>query len=435
MENRKKREELQSSFKVYSSPTDNPKAQSTMRICLVTRVLPSHMRGGVQDHVFLLARGISRFGHEVVVLTTARYDGIVHETIDGIRIEYLPKTNPGQNDQQWRKESIQRIITLHKEKSFDILHGQGSDTLYILRNELRARLSIPIVISFHGTTWDYFKTVLLYGFSRDPLRCAKSLIALFSLSAQYLVRELFFVRRAAALIATSNEQSMIFRQCYFLPKEKIVKVYNGIDSDIFTPGNPNSSIRSTLALPSDAPLILCAARLIYAKGVQYAIQALQEVLKNIPNAILVIVGDGNYRFMLEKLVRETGVQTHVRFVGSVPIEQLPEYFRLCDVFVNATHQQNGYDLTMAEAMACEKVVVASNIGSTPTLISHDIDGLLFKTADVQLLAAVLIEILNDKEKRARIGKAARLKINQYFNQDTMVRNTINVYDRLIAHKE
>jgi glycosyltransferase involved in cell wall biosynthesis len=435
MENRKKREELQSSFNMYSSPTDNAKAQSTMRICLVTRVLPSHVRGGVQDHVFMLARGMSRFGHEVVVLTTARYDGIVHETIDGIRIEYLSKTNPGQNDQQWKRKSIQKIIALHKEKPFDILHGQGSDTLYLLRNELRNRLSVPVVISFHGTTWDYFKTVLLYGFSRDPIRCAKSLLTLFSLSAQYLVRELFFVRRAAALIATSNEQSIIYRQCYFLPKEKIVVVYNGIDSDIFTPGNPNASIRSTLALPSDAPLILCAARLIYAKGVQYTIQAMQEILKNIPDTMLVIVGDGNYRLVLEKLVREKGLETHVRFAGSVPIEQLPEYFRLCDVFVNATHQQNGYDLTMAEAMACGKVVVASNIGSTPTLISHGIDGILFKTADVTQLAEALVEILNDKEKRARMGKAARQKIDRSFDQNTMVCDTIKVYERLIAHRE
>jgi glycosyltransferase involved in cell wall biosynthesis len=435
MENKKKREELQSSCIMVSSPTDNAKAQSTMRICLVTRVLPSHVRGGVQDHVFMLARGMTRFGHEVVVVTTARYDGIVHETIDGIRIEYLPKTIPGRNDQQWKRESIQKILALHKEKPFDIVHGQGSDTLYILRNKLRNRLSVPIVISFHGTTWDYVKTVLLYGFSRDLFRCAKSLLTLFSLSTKYLVREIFFVRRAAALIATSNEQSIIYRQRYFLPKEKIVIVYNGIDSDIFTPGNPNTSIRSTLALPSEAPLILCVARLIYAKGVQYAIRAMQEVLKKIPTAILVIVGDGNYRPVLEKLVHDTGMQTHVRFVGSVPIDQLPEYFRLCDIFVNATHQQNGYDLTMAEAMACGKVVVASNIGSTPTLISHGIDGILFKTTDVKQLAEALVEILNDKEKSERMGRAARQKIDRSFDQNTMVCETIKVYERLCSHRK
>jgi glycosyltransferase involved in cell wall biosynthesis len=392
------------------------------------------MRGGVQDHVLMLAKGIARYGHEVFVLTTARYDGITQESINGVQIEYLSNTNPEKNDRLWRTQSIQRIVALNDQKTFHILHSQGADSLHILSKAVHHRLSIPTVVSFHGTSWDLFKTVLLNGFSWNLIRSIKSLITIFYLTYQYATREFFFVRRAATLIATSNEQAIIYKHLYCISEKKIARIYNGIDNILFQPGDSNSSLRSTLSISSDAPIILCVARLIFAKGVQYTIQALQNIFEHIPSAILIIIGQGNYQSVLEKLVDHLGLRNNVRFVGSVPLELLPEYFRLCDVFVNATHQQNGYDLTMAEAMACGKVVIASNIGSTPTLISHGVDGLLFKTGDIAQLSSAIVEILMDTNKRLQIGKRARQKILHHFTQETMVNDTIALYEQLCDPK-
>jgi glycosyltransferase involved in cell wall biosynthesis len=397
---------------------------------MITSLLAAHGRGGVQDHVLLLARGIVHQGHKVIVLTTARNDGITVETTDNVQIEYLPRTDPGQSTRVWREQSIRRIAAIHREKHIDIVHCQGSDSIHVLRSPEYRRLQIPTFISFHGTSWDLLKTVLCNGFSWRFFRTIKSLVTIIDLLSRYLLREIPSVLRASALIATSNEQLVIYNHLYGFSKAKIFRIYNGIDSDLFQPGQPDSALRSRHTISPEAPVILCAARLIFAKGIQYTIQALRNVVESIPAAQLIIVGEGNYQDILKKLVEDLELSEHVRFAGAVPLEELPKYFHLCDVFVNATHQQNGYDLTMAEAMACEKVVLSSNIGSTPTLITHDVDGILFKTRDIQQLSATLVEILQDDAKRFRIGKTARKKVVQYFNQKTMTKDTIAAYENI-----
>jgi len=158
------------------------------------------------------------------------------------------------------------------------------------------------------------------------------------------------------------------------------------------------------------------------------------ILRSVPNCKLIIVGDGNYRSSLERLCKSKELTSHIVFTGMVDFAQLPEYFRLCSLFVNSTVQQNGYDLTMVEAMACEKVVVSSNIGSTPTLIEDTVDGILFPIADVQALAERVIQLLNDPDRRKAIGKRARQKVMDHFTLDRMIDKTIEVYQTLIDKK-
>ncbi len=94
----------------------------------------------------------------------------------------------------------------------------------------------------------------------------------------------------------------------------------------------------------------------------------------------------------------------------LPFESLPDYFNSCDIFVNPTIRQNGYDLTILEAMACEKPVVVSNIGSVPTVIEEGLDGPLVPTGDIKKLAEAVVKVLKDRELAQRLSIAARRKV-------------------------
>lgn len=116
----------------------------------------------------------------------------------------------------------------------------------------------------------------------------------------------------------------------------------------------------------------------------------------------------------------------------VPFESLPEHFNACDVFVNPTIRQNGYDLTILEAMACEKPVVVSNLGSVPTVIEDGVDGVLVPPGDVDALARAVVRVLSDEELARRLDRAVRRRVVERFSVDSMVEGKIVVYNEIIS---
>src|SRR3954469_23936501 len=97
-----------------------------MRVCVFSRVLPAHARGGMQDHAAALARGIAARGHDVTILTTPLPADQMPKTIDGVRIIYVPGAPPIRFTRAWRRESVAAAKRLHAEKPCDVFHAQGS---------------------------------------------------------------------------------------------------------------------------------------------------------------------------------------------------------------------------------------------------------------------------------------------------------------------
>ena len=407
-----------------------------MNICILTKIMPSHAKGGVQDHVQMLASGLARDGHTVSIVTTARSDNTdqpVADQSDSVTIHYVPQTHPGKLDNAWWRESARMVQALHTQSKFDILHSQGIAGYAVIRNDVHRSLKIPAVISFHGTHYDELMTRWRRGFSWNPWISLKNIAAIIIVGWKILMWDFRTISHADGIVATSNEQSDILKSFYHIPSDRIFSVWNGMDLSAFSPGEPSTDLLKKLDIREDTTTILCISRLIRDKGIQHMIAAMPAILRAVPNCKLIIVGDGNYRPSLERLSRSKGLTSHIIFTGMADFGQLPDYFRLCSVFINPTVQQNGYDLTMVEAMACEKAVISSNIGSTPTLIENSVDGILFPIANVQRLADNVIQLLQDPDRRKEIGKRARQKVMSNFTLDQMVHNTMAMYRTLIEH--
>jgi len=401
-----------------------------MNVCMITRSMPSQSRGGVQDHTHELALGLSRRGHRVIVLTTAHAQGRAEDTFENVRVCYLPGTRLSVLDSAWWDASRQAARDLLRKEHIDILHSQGPAGYSIVRENGQEK-SVPTLISFHGTHYDELVTRWKRGFSFNPVRSAKNLAAIGIVLKKFYLWDKRAMRFADAFIATSNEQELLLENVYHLPAEKIHKVFNGMDLTTFSPGEPAATLRNRLNVPGNALIVLCMARLIRDKGIQHMIAAMPRILQSVPQSRLIVVGDGNYRPSLERLVRARHLENHIIFAGSVEFASLPDYFRLADIFVNPTVQQNGYDLTMVEAMACEKTVISSHIGSTPTLIEHNREGILFPPANSNLLARSVVELLQDPDRRVLMGRQGRKKVLRDFTLDTMVEKTIGVYRALL----
>lgn len=417
-----------------------------MKICMFSRIMPIHSAGGMQDHVQTLSAGLVKRGHQVTVITTARADGVEFANIEGVHVHFLKGTVVGRYSRAFWEQSARKFEELQTRTSFDVLHSQSIAAYGVFARRLPRKYGLPLVTSLHGTHLD----VLTTSWHTDFLSARPQGIVRFGAIAvkmffDYLTRDVWFIRGADILIATSDADVWRYTTLYRFPADRIRKVYNGIDTQLFSPApishsSPTlraslQSLRAGLNIDPDAKIILALARLQKDKGVQNAIAVMPRILAQL-RTVLIVVGDGDYRATLEKLARDLGVAEHVRFVGMQPLAECARYFNLCDVFVNPTLRTNGYDLTIAEAMACAKPVIVSDVGANSTLIDRATmrDGILIPRGDNDALAREILRVLNDPTLARAMGERAREKIVARFSIEAMVSGMEQVYQE-VCRKE
>lgn len=401
-----------------------------MNICMFSRIMPAHSKGGMQDHVQSLSAGLVKRGHRVVVITTARADRIEFEQCEGVEIHYLRGSNPGEYSRAWWYDSAAKCVELHRAAPFDVLHSQSVGGYGVYKKNVRRQTGLPLVTSLHGTHLDVFTTTWHTDFSfTHPAGMARFVALSADLAYRYL-RDVPFFRTSDVMIAASDKDIENYQQLYKIPLERIRKVYNGIDTSLFSPVANYQELRRQLGI-GDEKIILALARLQKDKGVQNAIEIMPRLLEKFP-ATLIVVGDGDYRAALESLADLRGVADHVRFVGTQSLEECARYFQACDVFIDPTLRTDGYDLTIAEAMACSKPVIASDVGANATLINGTTqrDGILIRRGDNGALVRETERMLCNFGLAKSIGQAARDKIESRFSLSAMVNGMEQIYQEL-----
>ena len=399
-----------------------------MNICMFSRIMPAHSVGGMQDHVQTLSCALVKQGHRVVVITSGRADGIDFANVDGVEIHFLPGTTVGRYSNAYAARSAEKFTQLHAATPFDILHSQSVGAYGIFERGLPRQLHLPIVTSLHGTHLDVLTTSWHTDFAwTNPFGVARFCAVAAKMTFSYAAHDLWFIRSSTVVIATSDADVSKYKKLYRLPDAQIRKVYNGIDTALFAPRREDG-LRAELNIPTGDKIILALARLQKEKGAQNAIAVLSRIREKIP-ATLVIVGDGDYRAALEKLARDLGVAAHVRFAGAQTLTECARYFNACDVFVDPTLRTDGYDLTIAEAMACAKPAVVSDVGANSTLIdaATQRDGILIPRGDNDALARETLRVLADPALARRLGEQARAKIAARFSIGAMVEGMDKVY--------
>jgi glycosyltransferase involved in cell wall biosynthesis len=392
--------------------------------------MPAHHLGGMEMHTRDLAEALVKKGNSVTIITT-KNPKMEYEEVNGVKIYYLKNTKPGRYSRSWWRESAKKFEELNEKENFDIVHSQSIGAYgFFLKN--KRDKEIPVIASFHGTPFDEIKSLLNTLSLKQPISSVKAVLLIAKWIYSY-AEWLRFIPFLDGAIATSNEQEKILREKFSVKKEKIYKVFNGIDINLFKPIQ-NSSILDKYCITNER-VVLCVARIVVDKGIQNLVRAMPLILKEVPNAKLMIVGDGSYMPTIRRLVKKYDLEEHVVFIGFAKFKELPYYFSACDVFVNPTIRQNGYDLTILEAMACGKPVVVSNIGSVPTVIEHNFGGILVPPGDINTLSKKIVEVLKDKKLASRLGNAARKKVVKRFSLNKMVENTTTVYEDVIRkHK-
>ena len=287
-----------------------------------------------------------------------------------------------------------------------LLHAHhGPNGLYAL--PIARNLKIPLIITFHGSD-----------ITITDLRFEKP----------YLGFRYYFANRgklkasgATFLVVSRFVQQKVLEQGF--PPEKVHVVYTGIDTGKFRPESTE-----------ERPIILVVGRCTEQKGQEFAIRAVSEVQKQLPDVELVLIGDGSLRGDLERLAKQ--VLRRYQFLGARSLDEVREWMNRASVVCmpsvsTPSGAAEGFGMVCAEAQAMGKPVVAFKSGAIPEIISHGTTGLLAEERDYKALAEYLWILLQDAELRKRFGRAGREAMLRQFDLKQCTRHLEQIYWKVL----
>jgi phosphatidylinositol alpha-1,6-mannosyltransferase len=194
--------------------------------------------------------------------------------------------------------------------------------------------------------------------------------------------------------------------------ERLVHLPPGVDTDVFRPGLDPAPVRERYGL-GERPVVVCISRLVARKGQDTLIRALPAVRRKVPEAALLLVGEGPYRHRLERLADECGVRAHVVFAGRARGVELPAHYAAGDVYAMPCRTRRGgldvegLGIVFLEASACGLPVVVGRSGGAPAAVRDGETGFVVDGRRVEEVAERISGLLCDGGLRRSMGEKGR----------------------------
>jgi glycosyltransferase involved in cell wall biosynthesis len=376
-----------------------------MRVALFTNnYLP--FRGGVTTAVETLREGLAARGVAAWVFAPAagpdvadppwvfRYPSVGAPTYPGFRLP-LPLSP--------------RLAAFARRLAPDVVHVHHPFLLGPAGRRLARRLGVPVVFTYHTRYEKYAHYVPL------PGRLVRALAV--HLSCR-------FADRADLVVAPSAWIADLLRARGV--RAPTVVVPTGVPLERFRPGD-RSAARRALGLPG-GPLCLYVGRLDREKSVERVLDAFTLVADAVPDARLLLVGQGSHAAALQRHAARGPAAARIDFVGGRPRPALPAYYQAADVFLFASETET-QGLVLAEAQACGLPAVAVRAPGVEEVVEDGVTGVLVK-ADPRSLAEATVRLLLDADRRAALGAAARAAVRAGFCADRQVEAMLGQYRAL-----
>src|SRR5262249_53375403 len=236
----------------------------------------------------------------------------------------------------------------------------------------------------------------------------------------------FLIARMDVVIATNTTSASYL-------KRPATIVHHGVDTQVYAPPDDRAAAFAAAGLPGKYA-IGCFGRVRAQKGTDLFVEAMCALLPQYPDFTAVIIGpvdDHAFAGRLEARVRATGLAERVRFLGELPIADLPLWYRRISIYA-FTSRNEGLGLTLIEAMAAGAALVATRAGAAETVVVDGESGALVPTDDAVALAAALEPLMREPARAQEMGRRARDRVVAEFSIDVEVERIAAVYRQMLA---
>lgn len=366
---------------------------------------------------YIICRGLAKRGHEVTLFTTDRqpkwqtlrkgetknriekYEGFtVHRNNSGPEIGIIPL--------------IPSLFPKLFHMDYDIIHAHDYCSMSSFYGAVVSKIKrCPFLLTQHNY--------------QLPSKLANELLYLFGT----FTMGKFIFANSRSLIALNSDISNHLVEMG-ADEKKIEIIPNAVDTKLFSPEKINFLEEKWKI---SHPVILFVGRLVEDKGVKYLLKAFSDVVRDIPDAKLVIIGEGSEEKKLKILKSKLGLD-NVFFLGAIEHRFLPNIYAGCDVFVLPSIKEP-FGIVAIEAMAAGKVVIGSYVGGIKDTIVHGVTGYHVQPTNTQQISSYLIRLLTDDHLRKTLGYNARIRAAKKYDQENIIDKVELIYQKLLNHSE
>lgn len=246
---------------------------------------------------------------------------------------------------------------------------------------------------------------------------------------EWLNRQLAPLTDAFIAVADRHAEYLVAHEgC---PRDRVRVIPNGVDTDRFAPREPDPALGKALGLRAGQPVVALVAALRPEKNHELFLQAAERVRRPMPDARFLVVGDGPRRAELQALSQQMGIDEVVSFLGTR--SDVADILSWANVAALTSHMEAN-PVCLLEAMACEKPVVATRVGSVPESVADGVSGYLVEPGAADALADRLLTLLADPARSAAMGRAGRKVVVNHWSIDRMVSGYENLLAGIYAEK-
>jgi glycosyltransferase involved in cell wall biosynthesis len=383
-----------------------------MRVLLLNYEFPP-IGGGAGFATANIARALVELGIDAEVLTSrinGEEDGAL---LDGVPVHRAKSWRIDVHDCGLRGAYTYLLTAafkrwkLHARRHYDIEHYFFSMPTGLLTLLPDVKKATPYIVSLRGSDVPGY----------DPLNTKVERIHGLM---KPITRRIW--RRASRVVALSDALADTANRTD--PELDIDVIPNGIDTDQFSPSDQSERRRSGARVR-----LITVARLLERKGIQTILEACSH--PTLLPVELQIVGTGPYEATLRQMVKDLGLADRVTFLGFVPNDALPAYYRRSDIFVLPSETES-FGLVFAEAMSCGLPIAASNVGGIPETVRDGIDGLLCPPGDSKSLRKNIQRLISNIDERREMSSSQRQRILRHYPWEHIAARYADVY-RSVLH--
>lgn len=400
----------------------------SMRVLMLSYEYPPEVVGGLGAAVSGLARSLTRHGDEVHVICASSGGDAASSVQDGVKVSRVARSIIQASGDPYGGGGGAFLHTVMEANfgltSRTVSEARGCDVYDVLHahdwlvgfaaKSLKHALHIPLVVTVHSTE---------YGRNRG----------IHSDLQKYIHEvEWMITYEAWRVICCSHYMADELRRIFSLPGDKIDVIPNGVDPEMSRPPDAEfvRQTRLRFARPEDR-LVFYVGRLVYEKGVHVLLDAVPQVLAEVPNTRFVIAGDGYYASVLREKAAKMGLGQAVTFAGRISDEERDALYAAADVAVFPSLYEP-FGIVALEAMARGTAVVASDVGGLSEVIRHEETGVKVYPGSADSLAWGIRRVLSDAGFRSLLSQRGREDALSRFGWDAVAASTHSVYERVRA---